>query len=93
MLFWLGLGIGWGGLLGLTQWWTVQQLEPKRPFQTLGLVLAGFVGRWLLTAVLLLQAIGYGVGSVAALLIGLWLVRWMLLSRMSQPQMNRDKRG
>lgn len=93
MLLWFGLGIGLGGLIGLTQWWTVERVEPKRPFQTLLLVVAGFVGRWLLTAVLLLQAVWQGIGSVVALLIGLWLVRWVFLSRMSWPRMNPDKHG
>ena len=93
MWIWFGLGIGLGGLIGLTQWWTVERVEAKRPFYTLILVIVGFVGRWLLTAVLLLQAIWQGVASVAALLVGLGLVRWMLLARLNSPQLNTDKHG
>lgn len=65
----------------LTQWWTVNRLQPDAGLAVVGWIMVGALGRLLVTAVLLLIALSHN--STAGLLAfsGWWIGRWPLIIR------------
>ena len=76
---WLAVGMVVGVVQVLTQWWTVNRLQPDTPLAAVKWTVVGALGRLTVTAVLLLVALSYSIAAGLLAFFGWWLGRWPLI--------------
>jgi hypothetical protein len=70
-----GAGVGLFNMLLLVK--SVRMMKPEMPSGSVGLVVMGFVIRYVLSLAMLVVAVLRGVGPLLAVGLGLWMARWL----------------
>lgn len=81
---WLVIGLGVGLVQVLTQWWTVNRLRPGTRSAALRWIVIGALGRWMVTAAVLLLALSTSISAGLLAFAGWWLGRWPLIIWLSR---------
>lgn len=76
---WFVAGIAVGLAHVLTQWWTVNRLQPGSGLAAMSWMMAGILGRLAIAGVVLLLALSASVSAGLLTFGGWWLGRWPLL--------------
>ena len=80
MIFlWLLLGGLLGGLIFLSQWWTVNAVDPAQAGAAKTWLFGGLILRLVMIIGFLAVALQQGFSALLAALAGLWLARWIML--------------
>lgn len=76
---WFVVGMAVSVVQVLTQWWTVNRLQPDDGMAAVRWTMAGSLGRLLVTTVLLLTAFSYNITAGLLAFSGWWVGRWPLI--------------
>jgi hypothetical protein len=76
---WFIVGVAVSAAQVLTQWWTVNRLQPGAQFAVVQWTVVGVLGRLLVTAVVFLVALSDSITGGLLAFCGWWVGRWSLI--------------